>query len=96
MIRDIMVLTASLTAALGLLAGRYINLLGLILTSLAVLAASAAVLFNAYTGVWLWVLVGLNVAVFEVTAICSMVYTAPPRGKPALPSHALTPTKKVS
>ena len=75
-----MVLTFIITLVLGMLVGRYCNVLGLVLTSIVVLATSIAVFFNMHSGVAFWLIAGLNLTIYEITTVSSMLFHAtPPR-----------------
>jgi hypothetical protein len=72
-----MALTLAVTTILGIAIGRYINVLGLVLTTIVALILTAIVLFHSYEGMTYWILLAANVAVYEVAAVCAMVFLSP-------------------
>jgi hypothetical protein len=74
-----MITIAAVTAVLALLVGRFIGRVGLVIASIVVLAASAALLWEQYDGLSYVLLVILNVAIFQILAVCMMLFW--PSGK---------------
>jgi hypothetical protein len=69
-----MITIAAVTAVLALIAGRYIGRGGLIVGSVLVLAATAFLLWGQHDGLSYVLLVILNVAIFQILAVCMMLF----------------------
>ena len=74
-----MITIATITAILALLAGRFIGRRGLIVASILVLAATAFLLAGRHDAPTYVLLVILNVAIFQIIAVCMMLFW--PRGE---------------
>jgi hypothetical protein len=99
-----MIVIAAVTAAIAFVVGRYAGRRGLIIASLVVLAGSAIVLASRYDGFSYVIFVILNVAIFEIVAVFTMLVLPAPllptpapsvrasglavEGEPAVSSHA--------
>ena len=69
-----MITIAAITAVLALLAGRFIDRRGLIVASILVLAVTAFLLAGKHDGLTYVLLVILNVAIFQIIAVCMMMF----------------------
>jgi hypothetical protein len=69
-----MLILATVTALLALVVGRYAGRRGLIVASIAVFAGSAVILASQYEGLTYVLFLVLNVAIFEILAVSTMLF----------------------